>query len=108
MKDFDHHKKEEKYKKGGHRGKGQHHGAQTFRRGRALDFLEKLKVKQATLKQQRDNPDFQDIKQVILGELKAIEMIINEYINQFELHEVDNRDTKAVDMKEKDEDNEVE
>lgn len=63
------------------------HGAQTFRRGRALAFLEKLTVKRDTLKQQLDAPEFQEIRQTILGELKALELVINEYIRHFELHE---------------------
>ena len=37
---------------------GHHHGgAQTFRRGRAVDFLGRLKVKQATLKAQLEQPE---------------------------------------------------
>ncbi|HWJ77873.1 MAG TPA: hypothetical protein VNR61_07340 [Niallia sp.] len=70
----------------GGRGKG-HPGAKTFRRGRAMDFLEKLHVKRTTLKQQLDSGQFEDIKQVILGELKAVESIMDEYMTHFELHE---------------------
>lgn len=62
-------------------------GAQTFRRGRALDFLQKLNVKRATLTKQLEQPELQSIHQVIIGELKAIELIRNEFIEQFDLHE---------------------
>ena len=96
MKDIDGRMKGDKNRGGGHRGRGHHHhGAQTFRRGRALDFLEKLTVKRLTLKQQLEAPEFQEIKQVILGELKAIEMVIDEFTKQFELHEVEEMETKT-------------
>lgn len=98
MKDFE----EKKHRKGdGHRGKGHHHGAKTFRRGRAMDFLEKLQVKRTTLQQQLEAGQFQEIKPVILGELKAIESIIAEYTKHFELHEVKNeRDDKQEENEE--------
>ena len=76
--------------RGGHRGKHGHHrrhGAQTFRRGRAIEFLERLQVRQATLKQQLEAPEFREIKSVLLGELKAVELILDEYVKHFELRE---------------------
>lgn len=82
MKDYE---GQDKHKE--HRGKRHHHGAKTFRRGRAMDFLERLKVKRSTLKQQLEADQYQEIKQVILGELKAIEAVIDEYTKHFELHE---------------------
>lgn len=43
-----------------HRGRGDSrlHGPKTFRRGRALAFLEMLNLKRSTLKQQLDQPEF--------------------------------------------------
>ncbi|MBB3112828.1 hypothetical protein FHS18_004930 [Paenibacillus phyllosphaerae] len=73
------------------RGRGEHHrikSAQTFRRGRAIHFLEKLHLKRATLLQQLNQPEFDSIKQVISGELKAVDTIIQEFIHTFELHEM--------------------
>ncbi len=68
------------------RHKGRHpDGAKTFRRGRALEFLNVLEVKRATLKQQVEAPEYQEIKPVLLGELKAVEMVIDEYTRHFEL-----------------------
>ncbi|GGH77967.1 hypothetical protein JOD43_001393 [Pullulanibacillus pueri] len=84
MKDLANHRKD--HREGGCKGK-HHRGAQTFRRGRALEFLERLNVKYNTLRQQLESTEFQEIKQVILGELKAIEMVIEEYTKHFELHE---------------------
>ncbi|PWW08659.1 hypothetical protein DFQ01_101385 [Paenibacillus cellulosilyticus] len=75
----------------GHRGKHHHHhhGAQTFRRGRALEFLERLHVRRETLRQQLDAPELETIRQVVLGELKAIELVIAEYTQHFELNRVE-------------------
>ncbi|MFC4619021.1 hypothetical protein ACFO4N_09885 [Camelliibacillus cellulosilyticus] len=64
-----------------------HRGAKTFRRGRALAFLEMMNLKRSTLKQQLKSPELQSIQQVLVGELKAIEMVINEFAQLFELHE---------------------
>lgn len=63
-------------------------GAQTFRRGRALAFYQQLMVKRETLKQQLESPELQSIHQMIAGELKATEGIINEFKSAFELDEV--------------------
>jgi len=71
----------------GHRGKHHHHhhGAQTFRRGRAIEFLERLHVRRETLRKQLKAPELEEIRQVVLGELKAIELVIEEYTRHFEL-----------------------
>ncbi|NWL87964.1 hypothetical protein DMN77_10220 [Paenibacillus sp. 79R4] len=61
--------------------------AQTFRRGRALAFLERLNIKRSTLVQQLEQPEFESIKSVISGELKATDAIIEEFIHTFELRE---------------------
>ena len=63
------------------------HGAQTFRRGRALAFYQQLMVKRETLKQQLESPELQSIHPMIAGELKATEAIINEFKTAFELDE---------------------
>lgn len=88
MKDFDERIDEERPHRGGHRGRRRHlHGAQTFRRGRALEFLNRLVVRRNTLRQQLEAPEFREIKPTIQGELKALESVIDEYIRHFELHE---------------------
>ncbi|WP_310550223.1 hypothetical protein [Paenibacillus glufosinatiresistens] len=63
------------------------HSAQTFRRGRALAFLEKLNVKRSTLLRQLAQPELESIRPVISGELKAVDAIIQEFIHTFELRE---------------------
>lgn len=91
------------YEPGGRGGRGRHggrggrgepefskhriQGAQTFRRGRAVAFLETLHVRRATLARQLNEPEFEAIKPVISGELKAVDAIIQEFIHMFELHE---------------------
>nr|WP_260982724.1 hypothetical protein [Lysinibacillus fusiformis] len=90
-------------KEGHHRG-GRHRGmegtaprgAKTFRRGRAIAFLETLNVKRATLKQQLEQPEFQSIQQILVGELKAIDMVIQEFSQLFDIHESETVET-AVD-----------
>ncbi|WP_238357638.1 hypothetical protein [Cohnella zeiphila] len=76
---------------GGHRRRHHHHhhhhGAKTFRRGRALEFLNVLDVKRLTLKQQLEAPEYGEIRPILLGELKAIDMVIEEYTRHFELRQ---------------------
>ncbi|WP_372632935.1 hypothetical protein [Cohnella sp.] len=63
-------------------------GAQTFRRGRVLMFLEQLRVKRATLARQLAQPEFEAIRPVLSGELKALDQVIEEYVHLFDLQEV--------------------
>lgn len=85
----------EKFNKEGHqrgeRHKGKdhshHRGAKTFRRGRAIAFLEMMNLKRETLKGQLATPELQSINPILVGELKAIDMVINEFTQLFEIHE---------------------
>lgn len=67
-----------------HRG-GEEQRTQTFRRKRALGFLEMLYVKQETLKGQLQREEFANSRPVIEGELKAVEMIIEDFKNVFQV-----------------------
>ncbi|MEK4387773.1 2-keto-3-deoxygluconate kinase [Solibacillus sp. FSL W7-1464] len=83
-----------------HRGEGEHgkrrpKGAQTFRRGRALEFYRQLEMKRSTLKQQLESADLQSIHPVIAGELKATEAIMNDFVGLFQLNEL-LEDTQAT------------
>ena len=62
-------------------------GAKTFRRGRAIAFLEKMELKRSTLKKQLEMPELQTINPILVGELKAIDMVIDEFVQLFELYE---------------------
>ncbi|CAH0265600.1 hypothetical protein FQP34_24465 [Peribacillus simplex] len=95
----------EKFKKDGHHGsehfKGKEHGShhrgpKTFRRGRAIAFLEMMNLKRSTIKEQLDKPEFQSINQILVGELKAIDMLINEFIQLFEIQENEAADKKET------------
>ena len=81
-------KKEGHHRRECHKGRGssQHRGAKTFRRGRAIAFLEMMDLKRATIKEQLDQPEFQSIQQLLVGELTAIDMVINEFTQLFEIH----------------------
>jgi len=113
-------KKKEGHRRGErHRGKdhGSHQrGAKTFRRGRAIAFLEMLNLKRATIKKQLEEPEFQAINQILLGELKAIDLVINEFVQVFEIQEGEAMDfpsekksdeTFAIDHKDGDESDET-
>ena len=63
-------------------------GAKTFRRARALSFLERLEGKRDVLKKQLETVELQMLHPSIVGELKAVEEMIAEFVNVFELHEV--------------------
>ncbi len=99
--------KKEGHHRGGHyKGKDsvQQRGPKTFRRGRAIAFLEMLKLKRSTIKQQLDEPEFQSIQQILVGELKAIDMVINEFTQLFEIQE---HELTEVSNKEKEETNNI-
>ncbi|ADM36612.1 hypothetical protein ACT3UT_00265 [Bacillus spizizenii ATCC 6633 = JCM 2499] len=97
-------KKEGHHRGDRHKGRGgsQHHGPKTFRRGRAIAFLEMMHLKRTTIKQQLEQPEFQSIQQMLIGELKAIDMVINEFSQLFEIHE-----SEAKDVSKKAEDTEA-
>ncbi|WP_433753511.1 hypothetical protein [Paenibacillus amylolyticus] len=76
------------------RGNGEHqgkrgHGAQTFRRGRILVFLEHMQNRRATLARQLGQEEYEHIRPMISGELKAIDQVIDEYVHLFELQNED-------------------
>ena len=66
---------------------GHKHGAKTFRRGRAITFLERMDHRRSILKKQLETPELQSIDPILVGELKAIDMVIEEFVHVFELHE---------------------
>lgn len=82
-------------------GKGRNHkrnrrsyqdGAKTFRRGRAIEFLESMYAKRDTLKEQLETPELQSINPTIVGELKAVEMVISEFSHTFDIQEIEESD----------------
>lgn len=75
-------------------------GAKTFRRGRAITFLERMNLKRSTLKKQLETPELQSINPTLVGELKAIEMVINEFVQLFELYEFEELEKESNKEKE--------
>ncbi|WP_145047570.1 MULTISPECIES: hypothetical protein [Paenibacillus] len=71
-------------------------GAQTFRRGRVLLFLEQMQNHRTTLARQLKQEEFEHIRPVISGELKAMDQVIDEYIHLFELEEEQASNTKDL------------
>ncbi len=69
-------------------GERRRRGAQTFRRGRALEFYRQLVTKRDTLKNQLESVELQSIHPVIAGELKATETIMNDFVMLFQLDEL--------------------
>lgn len=65
------------------------HGAKTFRRGRALAFYEMMHTKSISLKKQLETPELQLINPILVGELKAVESLMDEFAKLFELVEVE-------------------
>lgn len=72
-------------------------GPKTFRRGRAIAFLERMHLKRATIKQQLEQPEFHSIQPILVGELKAIDMVINEFVQLFEINGEELTDSKVSD-----------
>ncbi|MBX9976098.1 hypothetical protein [Cytobacillus firmus] len=82
---------EDRHQKDGH--KRRDRGAKTFRRGRALTFLERMSLKRSALKKQLETPELQSINPILVGELKAIDMVISEFVQLFELYEFEEGET---------------
>ena len=73
-------------RRGGHGGKGRG-AAQTFRRGRAVEFYKSLQSKEETLIQQLEAKELQSIHQMIAAELKAVQAIKAEFKSTFGIQE---------------------
>jgi hypothetical protein len=72
-------------------------GPKTFRRGRAIAFLEMMKLRRSTIMQQLDAPEFQSIHPILVGELKALDLVIVEFSQLFEIHENETMDVPISD-----------
>lgn len=96
----DEHTKKVGHRRGGRR--GGEGGPKTFRRGRALAFLERMHLKRSTIKQQLEQPEFQSIQSILVGELKAIDMVISEFSQLFDINEDEmDESKKSIDAGEK-------
>lgn len=73
------------------------HGAKTFRRGRALAFYDMMNMKSNALKKQLETPELQSINPILVGELKAVETLMEEFAQLFELYEVEETAQEVMD-----------
>lgn len=71
-------------------------GAKTFRRGRALAFYDMMNRKSNILKKQLETPELQSISPILVGELKAVETLMEEFARLFELYEVEETDQEVI------------
>ncbi|MFD1852223.1 hypothetical protein D8M05_10455 [Oceanobacillus bengalensis] len=47
--------------------------------GRAITFLERMNLRRSTLRKQLETPELQSIHPILVGEQKAVEMVIDEF-----------------------------
>lgn len=73
----------------GHKHGRHSRGAQTFRRGRAVEFYKMLLSKEETLIQQLERKEFESIQSMLAGELKAVQSIKAEFQATFGISEED-------------------
>lgn len=83
------HGNHDEHHRGGRQREEKRHGAKTFRRGRALAFYEIMNTKSTSLKKQLETPELQSIHPILVGELKAVEALMDEFAHLFELVEVE-------------------
>lgn len=76
---------------------GKKHGAKTFRRGRALAFYDMMNMKSNALKKQLETPELQSINPILVGELKAVGTLMEEFAQLFELYEVEETAQEVID-----------
>jgi len=62
----------------------------------AIAFLEMMNLKRTTIKQQLEQLEFQSIQPILVGELKAIDMVISEFTQLFEIHESETMETSNM------------
>ncbi|MGN8644654.1 hypothetical protein ACTNEO_01040 [Gracilibacillus sp. HCP3S3_G5_1] len=59
-----------------------------------------MKLKRSTIQHQLDQPQYQSIQQILVGELKAIDMIMEEFKQLFELDETETHHQKRGEQSE--------
>ena len=84
----------------GRRGGGGRSGAQTFRRGRAIEFYKSLQSKEVTLIAQLEAKEMQSIHQIIAAELKAVQAIKAEFKTTFGIQDEDLVEENSEQMEE--------
>lgn len=65
--------------------------AQTFRKSKIKNYVQKLRIRKAVLKSQLQQDEFISSKESILGELKATQLIMEELKTEFNIRTVDDK-----------------
>ncbi|ENH98296.1 hypothetical protein J416_01114 [Gracilibacillus halophilus YIM-C55.5] len=89
MNQSSHQEKKQHEKHRSHQSHDKKQKAKTFRRGKAVAFMDMMEQKRSTIKQQLDQPEYESIQQILIGELKAMDMVLNEFRQLFHLDEKD-------------------
>lgn len=63
--------------------------ASHYRRERIEDYFHKLRVRRAVLKNQMDQEEFKDMKHYITGEIKALDTVLAELKQEFDIRDPD-------------------
>lgn len=59
--------------------------AETFRKGRIVDVITKLRVRKGILTNQLEQEEFKDLEQHIKGQISAVDTIIQELAHEFDV-----------------------
>ncbi|MBP1155089.1 MULTISPECIES: hypothetical protein [unclassified Paenibacillus] len=62
---------------------------ETFRSGRIAEFVQRLIWRKHALVEQMELPELADMKQITQGQVQALDMVIREMIQEFEIQEED-------------------
>lgn len=62
---------------------------ETFRRGRIAEYIRRLIWRQHALSEQLQQPDLAEMKPTIQAQIQALDMVIREMIQEFEIQEED-------------------
>jgi transposase-like protein len=65
--------------------------AQTFRKSKIENYVQKLRVRKAVLKNQLEQVEFSDNKESILGKLMATDLIMEELKAEFNVRTIDDK-----------------
>jgi len=57
--------------------------AETFRRGKIIDIIKRYVWKRQMLKNEINDPDFDGMKDNLLGQMQALDLVIKELVKEF-------------------------
>lgn len=61
--------------------------AETFRRGKIIDIVKRLIWKKEMIRQESTDKDYRAMKQNLLGQMQALDLVIKELIKEFGITE---------------------